>query len=95
MSNFQPEKTIVNLSLLRGSASLKSEKSKVELTLLELMDPVASSNAFANKLSTANQCTVVTHPCGSCTYGNNTGALVEYYCDGGGNEPDFARCEAC
>lgn len=44
------------------------------------------------RIAASGECTVVYHGCGTC---ENGGALVEYFCSGGGSQPDFTRCESC
>lgn len=43
-------------------------------------------------LAHCDECTIVYHACGSCPDG---GAMVEYFCSGGGSEPDYYMCDPC
>jgi hypothetical protein len=91
----KPNKITIDLKALRQKLTYKSVLSEAEKDLLSLMDAAKSSTDFAGKLSNADECTIVTNACGSCSYGTNQGYLIEYYCGSGGSDPDFARCEAC
>ena len=62
--------------------------------LLNREEKTNELKAFSSKVMNAKSCTAVYYACGTC--GEN-GALVEYYCDGGGSgsQPDFIDCEPC
>jgi hypothetical protein len=56
------------------------------------------SKTFRQKLESASLCTVIYHPCGSCTWGaGEQGALVEYWTDDDQDDvhPDYTECEEC
>lgn len=91
----KPKTITINLKALREKITFKAFENEAETDLARLMDPANSNIEFAARLRTADECTIVTHACGSCTYGNNQGYLVEYFCGSGGSDPDFARCEEC
>jgi len=60
--------------------------------LKALIDHALGQPTIKPKLDHAADCHVVYHSCGTCDDG---GAMVEYYCSPGGNEPDYIVCESC
>lgn len=91
----EPSIVVVDLKALRSEVAFKRERTETEKDLIRLMDPKISNPGFATKLKVVSECTVVTNACGSCSFGNSQGYLIEYYCNGTGSDPDFARCETC
>lgn len=51
---------------------------------------------LAGSLQPGSECTVVYHSCGSCmTLEGQRGYFIEYFCTGGGSQPDYSECEPC